>query len=108
LCDLVQHSSLVGIRLAQNRMQGCHQWHLQLAEQEKNMAPRSAAKDAIFMLQADEVIAVEVEKFCCPLVGTHIFLRNLQPYLFWIFIARVRIVDRDREESLSPIFRGNR
>ena len=51
------------------------------------MIARYATIDAVLMLKADQVIAVEVEEFRGPFVGTEIFLFKLQAHLLRIHIA---------------------
>ena len=51
------------------------------------MATCNPAVDSVFMLKAYQVIPVEVQKLCGPLVGTQIFLFELQANLLRILIA---------------------
>ena len=51
------------------------------------MTTSDTSEDAVFVLHADEVVTIEVEKFSSSLVGGTIFLSKLQPYLFGILIA---------------------
>ncbi len=67
--DLFQHGALIRVRLAQNRVQRGHHRHLQSAQQGRMWQPARAAVDAIFMLQANKIVAVEVEKIGGPLIG---------------------------------------
>ena len=70
LRDLFEDDALICIRFAKNCVQRRHQRHLQFAKQGQNVAACGASKDAIFMLQANKVIAIEVEKLCGSLVGS--------------------------------------
>ena len=74
LCDLFHDHQLVGIWLAQNRMQRCHHGHLQAAQQMQNVAPGRAAEDSILVLQAHHVDVVEVQKISCFLIRLHVVL----------------------------------
>jgi hypothetical protein len=62
------------------------------------MASRNSSKDAVLVLQADQVIPIEIEEFGSTLIRGAIFLLKLDAYLFGILIAGVWIVDRNCEE----------
>src|SRR5579859_7084082 len=83
-------------------MQRGHQRHLQFAEQGQDVAAGGASEDAVFMLQTNEVIAIEVEELRGSLVRSNIFLRQFQANLFGVFIARIRIVDWNCKEATNP------
>ena len=85
-------------------MQRRHERHLQLAQQCEYVAACIAAVNAIFMLQADQVIAIEVEEIGGALVGRKVFLGNLQAHLLWIVVARIEIVDGNREQPSLSVF----
>ena len=46
------------------------------------MAARDTAVNAIFMLHAYKIIAIEIEEIGGPFVGTKVFLRKLESHLF--------------------------
>ena len=68
------------------------------------MAARGAAIDAIFMLQAHQIVAVEVEEIGGPLIGGNVFLGQLQAHLFRIVVARIGIVDGNRKQASLSVF----
>ena len=51
------------------------------------LAARNPAIDAVFMLQADKIVAVEIEEFRGPLVGGKILLLQFKTHLLRIFVA---------------------
>jgi hypothetical protein len=57
-----------------------HNRHLQFAQKVKNVAACNSTIDAVLVLKANEIVAVEVEKLRSPLVGNRIFLFQLQAY----------------------------
>ena len=104
LRDLFEHDALICVRFAQNRMQRSDQRHFQPAQQSQNVAARGAAVDAVFMLQADQIVAIEVEKIRSPLIGGNVLLRQLQAHLFRIIVAGIGIVDGDGEQASFSVF----
>jgi hypothetical protein len=104
LCDLFEHDPLICVRLAQNRVQRSDQRHFQSAQQGQNVAARGAAVDAVFMLQADKIVAIEVQEICGPLIGGNVFLRQLQAHLFRIIVAGIGIVDGNGKEASFSVF----
>ncbi len=87
LSDLFEHDALICVRLAQNRVQRSDQWHFQSAQQNQNVAARGAAVDSVFMLQANQVVAIEVKKIGGPLIGGNVLLRQFQAHLLRIIVA---------------------
>jgi hypothetical protein len=57
------HAVLVGVRLAQHRVQGRDDRHAQLAEQRQHVPSRRPAEDAVLVLQADQIHVVDVLMF---------------------------------------------
>ena len=104
LCNLFEHNSLICVRLAQHRVQRSHQRHFQSPQQRQHMAPGGAAIDAVFVLQADEIVAIEVEEIRRSLVRCNVLLFKFQPYFARIFVTRVRIVNGNCEQALVAIF----
>jgi hypothetical protein len=69
------------------------------------VATRWPSKNAVFMLQTNQIVPIEIEKFCSTFVRGEIFLLNFHPHTIGIFVARFRIVHRDCEETSTAIFR---
>ena len=84
---LFQHHALIWIWIPQNSVQRCYNRHLQFAQQGQDVAARRPAVDAIFMLNADQIVAVEIKEFRGPFVGAQILLLQLQTHLLWILVA---------------------
>src|ERR1700690_2518260 len=71
----------------------------------QNMAFGGAAEDAIFMLQANHVDVVEVQKLGRVTVGLHILLSERPPHARGIVIALLAIVYRQSQQTGVSIFR---
>ena len=93
--NLFKHLTLIQVRITQHRVQRGHDRHLQLAQQGQDVAARDSAINAIFMLKADQIVAIEIEKLRGPLVGSQIFLFEFQAHLLRILVVRFGIVDRN-------------
>ena len=104
LCDLFEHNALICVRFAQNRMQRSDQRHFQSAQQGQNVAARGAAEDAIFMLQTDEIVAIEIQEIGGPLIGGKVLLRQLQAHLLRIVVAGIGIVDGNGKQAPFSVF----
>ena len=68
------------------------------------MAACNPAIDAVFMLNANQIVPVEIEELRGPFIRGNILLLLLQTHLLWIFIAGLRIVDGDREQPAAAEF----
>ena len=77
MCNLVENRTLVRIRITQNRMKCCHERHFQLAEQRQDVTTSDSSENAVFVLHADQIVSIEIEKLGGPLVRCFIFLRKL-------------------------------
>src|SRR5713226_417523 len=71
--DFFQDPALVGIWIAQNRVQGGDYRHAQLTQEGQNVTAGSSAKNAIFVLQAHEVYVVDVQKVGRAAIGVNVF-----------------------------------
>ena len=78
---------------------------LQSAQQRQNVAARGPAIDAVFMLQTDEIVAIEVQEISGPLIGGNVLLVQFQAHLFRIIVARIGIVDGNGEQRVLPRIR---
>ncbi len=85
--DLVEHGALIWVRFAQDGVKRRHQRHLQSTQHRQYVAARAPSEDAVFVLHADEIVAIEVKKIRRALVRKIILLVKLYPYLFGILIA---------------------
>ena len=84
-------------------MQRGYEGHLQFAEKRQDVAARATAVDAVFMLQANKVVAVEVEKVGSTLVGVALFLLQFQAHLIGVIVLRMRIVHGDSKQTFLPV-----
>ncbi|HLH10079.1 MAG TPA: hypothetical protein VKW78_22780 [Terriglobales bacterium] len=85
---------LMRIRLLQNSMECGDKRHAQLTEKRQNVASRSAAEDPVFMLQADQIYLVDVEKVRRPLIRSEIILKQFEADTWRIFVAGEDVVHR--------------
>ena len=107
LRDLFQHQHLVRIWLAQNRVQRCDHGHFQTAQQMQDMTTGWTAEDAILVLQRYHVNVVEVQEFSGFLIRLHIILSERPSHRGGIVVTFFGIVDRESQQSSSPVLRGN-
>jgi hypothetical protein len=56
------------------------------------------------MLQAYEIVAIEIQEIGGPLIGGNVFLRQLQAHLFRIVVARIGIVDGNGKQAPFSVF----
>ena len=103
LRNLFQHGALIRIGIAQDCVKRCNQRHLQLVQQRENVTARNPAVDAILMLQADKIVAVEIQELGGSLIGSDILLLKFQAHLLRILVARLRIVDRNGKQAFPAI-----
>src|SRR5437763_5368193 len=68
------------------------------------MAAGYAAKDSVLVLQAHQVVAIEVQELSSTFVGSEILLSNLNANLFRVVVARIRIVHWYCEQTASTKF----
>ena len=105
--DLFHHHQLIRVWLAQNRMQGGHQRHLQAAQQMQNMASGWTAEDSILVLQAHHVDIVEVQKFGGFLIRSQIVLSKRPSHPRGIVVTFFGVIDRECQQSSIPVLRGD-
>jgi hypothetical protein len=61
------------------------------------MPPRDTSVNAVFMLNADQVIAFEIEKLSGSLIRGQIFLIYYLAHLAGIVVFRIRIIHWNRK-----------
>src|SRR5690349_8960847 len=81
---------------------------MQFTQQRQNVAAGDAAEDAIFVLQDDQVYAVEVDEVRRAPVGLDIALLQLEAHHRRVGVALFSIVDRDGEDARLRRFRCER
>ena len=74
LCDLFHHHKLIRIWFPKDGVQSSHDGHLQPAQQLQDVAPRRPAENSIFVLQADHVDIVKVQKLRSLLIRSQVVL----------------------------------
>src|SRR5665213_108739 len=104
LSDLLKHNTLICVWFTENRVQRSDQGHFQPAEHCQNVATGNTAENTVFMLQADKIVAIEVQELCCLFIGGNIFLRQFQPNPLGIVVMRIRVIDWDRKEASFSVF----
>jgi hypothetical protein len=71
------------------------------------MAPGNSAVDPVFMLQANQVVAIEIEKVSRPLVRSEIVLSQFKTDLLRVIVACIGIVYGNCKETFRTVFRGD-
>ena len=94
LRELDQDPTLVGVRLAQDRVEGRDDRHPEVAHQAEDVAARRAAVDAVLVLERDDVGVREVQEVGRPEVAVQILLGDLEPDLRRVVVSFGAIVDR--------------
>ena len=95
--NLAHHLPLRGRRLGQHRVERRMHRRPQAPEQRQHVAACLAAKDAVLMLQGDDVHVGKIQKIGRPLVGRDVLIGALEPYLLRIGMGPAGIVHRDDE-----------
>ena len=106
-CNLVHHRALVGIWIAQDGVQRGDKRHVQPAQEFQNMRARTAAKDSIFMLQANQIDIAEIQEVGGLAVGRQIILGQFEAYPSRITVALFGIVHRKSQQLRRAVFRMN-
>ena len=95
--QLRQDPPLVGVRLAQDGVQGRDDRHPQVAQQAEDVAAGRAAVDAVLVLEADDVGVGEVQEVGRPEVAVQVLLVDLEPDLRRVVVPLGAVVDRHDE-----------
>ena len=93
----LHHPSLIIIWLTQECMQRGHHRHSHLLEQGKKMAPCRSSIDTEFVLHAEHIGIVEVQKISGLPVGSQIFFQQLEAHMRRVIITLGTIIDRPDE-----------
>jgi hypothetical protein len=67
------------------------------------MFPRRPSKYSVFMLQANQIVAIEIEKISRALIRRAILLLKFEPNGLRVFIARFQVVDGDRKHPIYAV-----
>jgi hypothetical protein len=67
--NLLHDNPLMGVWLAENRMQGRHHRHLQALQQPHDVAAGRAAENPVFMLKRDQINIAEIKKVGGIVIG---------------------------------------
>ncbi len=62
------------------------------------MAACGSAINAIFVLHANKIVAIEIQEIRGPFIGAQILLLQFQTHLLWVLVAGIGVVDRNREQ----------
>ncbi len=106
--DLFQHKALVGVGVAQDRVQSGDDRHAQFTQERQDVTTGPAAVDAIFMLQRHHIHVVDIEKIGGAAIGVDVFLGQLEADAGWVIIARFNIVDWQGNTGRAFVFIRNR
>jgi len=69
---------LLRIGIAENRVQGRHNWHAQFTQESENVTACAPAKNPILELQANQVHIVDIEEIGGASITLNIFFRQLE------------------------------
>ena len=108
LRQLLKHALLVGLRIAQDGVQGGDDRHAQLPEQAQNVTAGRSSEDAELVLQTNNVGVAEIEEIGDPAIGIEIFLLDLETDLGRIVVAFGDVVHRDHETVGGGVLGGHR
>ena len=95
--QLRQDPPLVGVRLAQDGVEGRDDRHPQVPQQAEDVAAGRAAVDAVLVLEADDVGVREVQEVGRPEVALQVLLVDLEPDLRRVVVPFGAVVDRHDE-----------
>jgi hypothetical protein len=105
--DFFHYRSLIGIRLAKNRVQGCNHGHLQATQKFQDVAAGRSAENSVLMLQANQVNIAEIQEIRGLAIGSQFILRKFEANSGRIAVTFRSIVDRQREKLGGAVFGVN-
>src|SRR6201987_2936283 len=73
----------------------------------QDMASGPTTEDSILALQAHHVDVVEVQECSRLLIGLHLVLSERPSHPGGIVVALIGVVDGERQESSTPVLRGD-
>lgn len=88
-------------------MQRDDERHVQSADQLEDVSAGAPSIDAVLVLQADNIVAVEVQELCCAFIRSGIVLIKFQSDALRIVVVTFGIVDGDSEETRIAVFHGD-
>ncbi len=103
--DFLHHRALVGSWIAKHGVQRRDERYAQVPQQLQDMPAGNAAKDSIFVLEADQIDVAEIEKVRGLPVGSLTVLGQLEPHPDRIVVTLLRIVNRERQQLRRTVFR---
>lgn len=86
-------------------MQGRYDGHVQLAQESQYVTARAPSKDAILVLQRDDVDIVDIQKIGGASIRLDILFRQLESNARRVLVTGFDIVDRQRNARRPRIFR---
>ena len=95
--ELFHHRALVGIWLAQDRVQRRHHRLPHFAQESQQMAPRRPAINAELVLHRDDLDVVDVQKLRRAPVGIQLLLLDLERHARRIIVALRPVVHRPHD-----------
>ena len=106
--QLVQDAPLIGVGLAQDRMQGRHDRHPQVPQEAEDMTARTPSEDPIFVLKADDVGIREVQEIGRAAIAVTVLLVDLEPNFGRVVVPFGTIVHRHDEAFRLVELAGHR
>src|SRR2546426_601768 len=106
--DLLHDPPLVCTGLAENRMKGGNDGHLERAQQWQDMTAGRPAKNAEFMLERDYPDVADIQEIGGPFITSEVLFLDLESHLRRIIVALLQIVDRHHEALGLPKLGGDR
>ena len=105
--DFFQHPLLIEVGVLQNGVQGRDDGHAQFTKQGQDVTAGPSAKDAVFVLQADEVHVVDIQEVGGTAVGVNILLRQFKANPGRIGVAGLDVVDGQGNTGRALVFGGD-
>jgi len=92
--QLAHNAQLVRVGIAQDRMQGGHDRHVQLVQQREQVAARHAAEDAELVLHAENIDIRDVQEIGRAQIGRQLPFLYLEAHLRGIVVPPLDVIDR--------------
>ena len=105
--DLLEHPALIGIGIAQDRVQRRDDRHAQFAQECQDITARLSSEDAVFMLQRHHVHVVDVQEIGGAAIGFNILLGQFEADPRRVLVACFGIIDRQRDAGGAFVFIGD-
>ena len=95
--DIAHHPPLIGRGMGENGMERGVDRRPDVPHQFEHVSAGGAAKDAVFVLQGDDVDVRKIQELGGPLVGRHVGVGALEPHLGGILVGSSAVIHRHDE-----------